>query len=166
MRVVHSLFASTDDWDDQLESVESGWPTFFRILRLYLTHFLGQSCSIVQLLGVAKEPRGAVWHAVTSSLSLAGARAGQPWNAPADVPPLAGVIEQIGAGKDHYFALARLAEPTSGACSLIVNTVGEAVYVQVSMYLYGSLAEAVAQRDGARWQQWIQELFPAAGDTG
>ena len=45
VRVVHSLFASTDDWDNQLESVESGWPGFFRGLRLYLTHFAGQSCS-------------------------------------------------------------------------------------------------------------------------
>src|SRR5258706_12934180 len=29
VRVVHSLFASTDDWDGQLEGVESGWPAFF-----------------------------------------------------------------------------------------------------------------------------------------
>ena len=27
VRVVNSLFASTDDWDDQLESTESGWPS-------------------------------------------------------------------------------------------------------------------------------------------
>ena len=39
VRVVHSLFAETDDWDDQLTGVESGWPSFFRILRLYLEHF-------------------------------------------------------------------------------------------------------------------------------
>jgi len=38
VRVVHSLFASADDWDDQIESIESGWPTFFRILRTYLTN--------------------------------------------------------------------------------------------------------------------------------
>ena len=37
-----ALFASGDDWDDQLASWESGWPDFFRILRLYLTHFRGQ----------------------------------------------------------------------------------------------------------------------------
>src|SRR5262249_32168804 len=37
VRVVHSLFASTDDWDNQLEGTESGWPGFFRILRIY-TH--------------------------------------------------------------------------------------------------------------------------------
>jgi uncharacterized protein YndB with AHSA1/START domain len=51
VRVVHSLFASTDDWDDQLESIESGWPAFFRILRLYLTHFRGQRSSQIQLVG-------------------------------------------------------------------------------------------------------------------
>jgi len=42
VRVVHSLFAETDDWDDQLTGVESGWPSFFSILRLYLEHFAGQ----------------------------------------------------------------------------------------------------------------------------
>jgi uncharacterized protein YndB with AHSA1/START domain len=36
VRVVHSLFASTDDWDGQLESVESGWPGFFVALRDHL----------------------------------------------------------------------------------------------------------------------------------
>ena len=36
VRVVHSLFASTDDWDDQLDSLEQGWPAIFRILRRYL----------------------------------------------------------------------------------------------------------------------------------
>ena len=42
VRIVHSLFASTDDWDNQLEGTESGWPAFFRTLRIYLTHFRGQ----------------------------------------------------------------------------------------------------------------------------
>lgn len=27
VRVVHSLFADTDDWNNQLTSTESGWPT-------------------------------------------------------------------------------------------------------------------------------------------
>jgi hypothetical protein len=34
---VYSLFASTDNWDNQLEGTGSGWPGFFRILRIYLT---------------------------------------------------------------------------------------------------------------------------------
>ena len=55
VRVVHSLFAETDDWDNQLTGVESGWPSFFRILRLYLEHFAGQPSSQIQLLAM---PRG------------------------------------------------------------------------------------------------------------
>src|SRR5512139_2632832 len=42
VRIVQSLFASTDDWDNQLEGAESGWPGFLRTLRIYLTHFRGQ----------------------------------------------------------------------------------------------------------------------------
>ena len=73
VRVVHSLFASTDDWDDQIESIESGWPAFFRILRLYLTHFRGERCSTFQVMGVAPEPVSEAWDALTGSLGLGGA---------------------------------------------------------------------------------------------
>src|SRR5262245_36516245 len=41
VRVVHSLFASTDDWDNQLASTELGWPGFFKILTIYMTHLRG-----------------------------------------------------------------------------------------------------------------------------
>src|SRR5687767_14496038 len=34
VRVVHSWFASTDDWDNQFEGHSYGWLAFFRILRL------------------------------------------------------------------------------------------------------------------------------------
>ena len=42
VRVVHNWFASTDDWDDQMEGHTYGWVAFFRILRLYLASFRGQ----------------------------------------------------------------------------------------------------------------------------
>jgi uncharacterized protein YndB with AHSA1/START domain len=51
VRVVNSLFASTDDWDNQLEGTESGWPGLFRILRIYLTHFRGQRSALMQWIG-------------------------------------------------------------------------------------------------------------------
>jgi uncharacterized protein YndB with AHSA1/START domain len=161
VRVVHSLFASTEDWDDQLENVESGWPTFFRILRLYLAHFRGQRTSTVALVGVAPEPRSKAWETLIGSLGLGGVRMGQRWQAPADAPALAGHVEQIGKGKNHFYALVRLDEPTTGTGSLIVNTVGEAVYIQVSFYLYGDRAADVAARDEPLWKAWISDRFPA-----
>src|SRR5947208_8134675 len=77
VRVVHSLFAETDDWDDQLESTETGWDAVFRTLRLYLTHFPGQPCSSFQLIHPASEPAPEAWKSLTGGLGLAGAAAGQ-----------------------------------------------------------------------------------------
>src|SRR5688572_5439862 len=39
VRVVHSWFAESDDWDSQFEGHAYGWLSFFKILRLYLEHF-------------------------------------------------------------------------------------------------------------------------------
>jgi uncharacterized protein YndB with AHSA1/START domain len=160
VRVVHSLFASTDDWDNQLEDIESGWPTFFRILRLYLGHFRGQPCSTIQLLGSASEARLEAWRALTGSLGLAGTAPGQHWNTPAGVPPLSGVIEQIGEGKSHSFALMRLDEPAAGTVSLILNSVGAQVIVQMSFYLYGDRAAMAAAGNEPLWRAWITEHYP------
>jgi uncharacterized protein YndB with AHSA1/START domain len=165
LRVVHSLFASTDDWDDQLESIESGWPTFFRILRLYLTYFRGQRCSTIPLVGVAPGPRVEAWDALTGALGLTGATTGQRWETPAGVPPLGGIIEQIGEGKNHLYALLRLHEPTPGIASLIANTLGDQVCVQIGFYLYGDRAPAAVARDEPLWHAWMKERFPSVGDT-
>src|SRR5580700_7125234 len=48
LRIVQSLFASTDDWDNQLESAKSGLASFLSILRIYLTHFRGQRSAIMK----------------------------------------------------------------------------------------------------------------------
>jgi uncharacterized protein YndB with AHSA1/START domain len=48
VRVVHSLFADNDDWDNQLIGTESGWPSYFRVLKIYLTHFRGQPSALIQ----------------------------------------------------------------------------------------------------------------------
>src|SRR5580700_4112561 len=74
VRVVHSLFAETDDWDNQLTGVESGWPSFFSILRLYLEHFAGQPSSQIQLL--AMPAASGAWEKLAGALNLAGAAPG------------------------------------------------------------------------------------------
>ena len=77
VRVVHSWFTSSDDWDDQFEGHTYGWISFFRVLRLYLDHFRGQPCSAFQLMGVAPEPKSEAWEALTSPLGLEGADVGK-----------------------------------------------------------------------------------------
>ena len=98
VRVVHSLFASTDDWDNQLESVESGWPFFFKILRLYLAHFRGQQSGKIAGMAFSQSDASTAWSTLTRPLGLGDAAAGQRWSAPAGLPSAAGVVEEVGSG--------------------------------------------------------------------
>jgi uncharacterized protein YndB with AHSA1/START domain len=162
VRVVHSLFASTDDWDNQLESIESGWPAFFRILRLYLTHFSGKPCSRFQVTGFSAGPESKAWQALAGPLGLAGAIVGQRRNTPAGVPPLAGVVEGV-RGDQHPFALLLIDEPAPGAAFLNACAMGSSqAFVAISFYLYGERAAATAARDEPLWQAWIAQQFPSA----
>lgn len=165
VRVVHSLFASGDDWNGQLEGWESGWPAFFRILRLYLTHFAGQRSSAFQLMGVAPEPKSEAWKALTGRLGLVGATAGQQVRTSDGAPPLAGLVDEV--GKDEYpeELLLRLDAPAPGIAHLFALPMGGQVYLPIRLYLYGDRAVSVAARDEPRWQAWMNEHFaPADGD--
>jgi uncharacterized protein YndB with AHSA1/START domain len=163
VRVVHSLFASTDDWDNQLEGWESGWPDFFRLLRLYLTHFRGQRCSAMQLGGVASDPRSKAWAALTDPLGLAGATKGQRVSTPAGAPPLAGLVERVGEEAYPEELLLRLYEPTPGIAHLFAMDMGGQVYLSIRLYLYGDQASLVVARDEPLWHAWMNEHFPSDG---
>ena len=114
--MVHSLFASTDDWDNQLEGTESGWPGFFRILRIYLTHFRGQRSAMMQWMAPAAGTEAEAWETLTAALGLKGVSAGQRWTAPAGVPALSGVVEHVSQSPCN--ALLRLDKPGPGAAAL------------------------------------------------
>src|SRR5205807_3108208 len=93
VRVVNSLFASTDDWDNQLEATEFGWPGFFRPLRIYLTDFRGQRSAIMQLVAPVAATEAEAWETLTAALGLKGLSVGHRWAASAGVPALCGVAE-------------------------------------------------------------------------
>jgi hypothetical protein len=164
VRVVHSLFASNDDWDDQLAGFESGWPAFFRLLRLYLTHFRDQRCSNVPLMVVSFQPETQAWDALTGSLGLAGVATGGRWHTPAGAPPLGGLVERIGEGK-HVYEVLLLDQPAPGMAFLNACTMGGGVYLAMNLYLYGDEGAAAAARDESLWHAWMNERFPTAGDA-
>jgi uncharacterized protein YndB with AHSA1/START domain len=161
VRVVHSFFADSDEWDEQLTGAESGWPGFFRILRLYATHFRGQSCKILQLMGMSAAPEDEVWTTLTGALGLAGAHAGERRSTAAQTPPLSGIVEWTGEGTAHHVVLLRLDEPGPGIVSLGAFFMGGQVCVVMNFYLYGEGASAIVERDGPQWQAWLNEKLPA-----
>jgi uncharacterized protein YndB with AHSA1/START domain len=158
VRVVHSLFASTDDWDNQLEGTESGWPGFFRILRIYLTHFRGQRSAMMQWMAPAAGTEAEAWETLTAALGLKGVGVGQPWAVPAGVPTLGGVVEHV--GESPFNALLRLDQPGPGTAALGTVSFGGSVMVTLSFYLYGDQAAETVARETPLWQAWIQERFP------
>jgi uncharacterized protein YndB with AHSA1/START domain len=164
VRVVHSLFASSDDWDDQLESIEAGWPDYFRILKLYLKYFRGQPCSSIQLMSVAPEPASQAWDMLTGSLGLADATLGQRRNTPPGAPPLAGLVELTGEHGHPQQLLLRLDEPAPGIVHLFALSMCGQVFVVIRLYLYGDRAPAAVRRDEPLWHAWMNEHFPAVGE--
>ena len=158
VRLVQSLFASTDDWDDQLIGTESGIPGAFHLLKLYLTHFRGQRSAFMQFMApVAGTPADA-WAALTAALGLSGVDAGTRWAAPPGGPALGGVVEDV--KQTPPGVLLRLDQPGPGIAALFIMDLGETVLATLSFYLYGDQATALVARETPRWQAWMQERFP------
>jgi uncharacterized protein YndB with AHSA1/START domain len=163
VRIVHSLFAETDDWDNQLEGIESGWPGFFRILRIYLTHFRGQRPATMQWMAPAAGTEAEAWESLTTLLGLKGVSAGQGWSAPADVPELGGVVEHVSQSPNS--ALLRLDKPGPGTAALGTVNFGGQSMVTLNFYLYGDQAAGTVARTTPQWEAWVQERFPVAEKT-
>jgi uncharacterized protein YndB with AHSA1/START domain len=160
VRVVNSLFASTDDWDKQLDGAESGWPGIFRILRIYLTHFRGLRSAMMQVMAPVAGTKLQAWATLAAALGLNGVGVGQRWAVPAGVPALGGVVELVSHSQSDCGALLRLDKPGPGTAALSIITFGSSVMAAFNFYLYGDQAAATVARETPLWQAWIQERFP------
>lgn len=161
VRIVHSLFASTDDWDDQLEAGSAAWPAFLRTLQLYLTHFRGQHASLMQVTTPVAGTEAEAWETLTTAVGVKGLGVGERWATSTGVAPLGGVVEYV--TQDPYDALLRADQPEPGIVSLGAFTYpGGPVMAAMNFYLYGEQAVATVARETPLWQEWLQDLFPQA----
>ena len=158
VRVVHSLFASTDDWDNQIESAKMGWPGFFRTLRIYLTHFRGQPAQIAQFVAHVAGSEADAWDALTGALGVKGLAIGEHWTTPAGLPAASGVAEYI--ADNPYDALLRLDAPVPGVAALGAFNVGGQSMAALNFYLYGEQAADTVAREAPKWQAWFDARFP------
>jgi uncharacterized protein YndB with AHSA1/START domain len=164
VRFVHSLFASTDDWDNQLESAKGGWAGFLNILRVYLAHFSGQRSAIMQVTAPVATPDAESWEALTAALGVKGLSVGQRWTTPAGVSPLSGVVELV--TEDPYDALLRLDKPGPGVAALgAVTYPGGQGMVAMNLYMYGDRAAETVARVTPVWEAWFQERFPMPAES-
>lgn len=159
VRIVHSLFASTDEWDNQLEGAAGGWSGFLNILRVYLTHFRGQRAAIMQVVKPVASTEAEAWETLTAAMGVKGVSAGQRWTTPAGVSPLSGVVELV--TENPYDALLRLDKPGPGIAALGAQTYpGGPTTVAMNLYLYGDQAAETVARATPVWQAFLEERFP------
>lgn len=164
VRIVQSLFASTDDWDNQLEGAEYGWPGFLRTLRIYLTHFRGQRSATMKWMAPVAGTEAEAWEALTAAVGVKGVSAGQRWAAPAGVPAFSGVAEYV--TQSPYDALLRLDKPGPGVAALGAFNCGGPSMVALGFYLYGDQAAGTVARETPLWEAWFQKRFPPSTESG
>ncbi len=158
VRIVQSHFASTDDWDNQLEAGAAAWPAFLRTLRIYLTHFRGQSSVQMKWVVPVAGTEAQAWATATAALGLKGLNVGQRWTAPAGVPALSGVVEYY--TENPYDALLRIDKPGPGVAALGAFNCGGPSMVALGFYLYGDQAAGTVAHETPLWDAWFQEHFP------
>jgi uncharacterized protein YndB with AHSA1/START domain len=166
VRVVHSLFASTDDWDDQLNSTEAGWPAFFRVLKLHLEHFRGMPSSYVGAMEMSPGTMPQAWETLATALGVTNANIGSTVRlAGTDSPQLSGAVEMLGQSPYSRTVLLLLDEPAPGAALFGAHNCNGMTMTTASFYLYGDEAPSIVARDEQKWRAWMSELFPSLGNA-
>jgi hypothetical protein len=160
IRIVQSLFASTDEWDGQLEGASGAFAGFWRTLQLYMTHFRGQRSANMHLVTAAAGTEAEAWEKLTAALGVKGLSIGQRFGGAAGVPPLSGVAEYM--TQRPYDALLRIDTPAPGIAALGVFTFpgGTETMVVMGVYFYGDQAAETVARVTPVWHAWLQERFP------
>jgi len=162
VRMVHSLFASIDDWDDQLEGFEKGWPTFFQVLRRYLEHYAGMKAAITSVMVQLQQPQTKAWKTLVESLGLTGLDVGEEIMTP--VPEyLAGTIERIEQDQHQRYVLLRLHQPSPGLVLVGTYAVGDSTNVTATVYFYGEDAAERAAASQPVWRSWCEATFQHEG---
>jgi uncharacterized protein YndB with AHSA1/START domain len=181
VRVVHRWFADSDDWDGEFEAHAYGWATsFFRILRLYLTHFAGQPCAAFDLAAFSASPPRETWGTLTTGLMVD--EAAQRAESGPDVPELAGAVVSTEVTDPDLLAiressplvkaalegmdgeppelLLHLDRPAPGIAHLFLMPMGEQTMVSIRFFLYGEQGDLVASEVEQEWNEWLATRFP------
>jgi uncharacterized protein YndB with AHSA1/START domain len=161
VRMVHSLFASSDDWDDQMEGFEGGWPGFFEVLRIYLPYFAGRKAASFQAMASIEGDQLATWKRFVEALDLVGPNVGEQRTTPQQPQRLSGVVEHVLQNGKLRVILMRLDTPGPGVAMIGGFGAGERVNLSMSIYFYGDDAAALAAASADKWRAWLGETFAA-----
>ncbi|HTP86050.1 MAG TPA: SRPBCC domain-containing protein [Bryobacteraceae bacterium] len=136
LRLVHSGFLETTDWDGEFNGTRAGWPIFFRILYHGLTWHKGVDGRAVDIYGMSPQPLDRTWEL------LAPARA-----------------EKLAGEQPPYVAWWVWPEKNNALVHVSCTAYGDKTMYWVSVGTFGLSAEAQEQIR-AEWQGRLAAIFP------
>ncbi|MHB1328707.1 MAG: SRPBCC family protein [Gemmatimonadales bacterium] len=160
VRIVHSMFTTDDQWDEQFDGFESGWPGFIEVLRIYLSQHAGAKAAVVRAPAIYAGSSNHAWSALSGALGLAGLDRGARWDAPAGLPPCGGVIERIHQDAASQDVMIRVEQPLPGVALVGAYRWEAQTRVVVIFYWYGDGAAELAERIEPAWVDWMAKRFP------
>lgn len=161
VRMVHTFVATSDQWDDLMEGFETGWPSFFDVLKVYLAHFAGRPAAQCMAMVPAGVDGRDAWRRLIEALGLDGADAGETLTTAAP-QALTGVVEKITQQARERILLMRVVAPAPGIAMFAAYEMSPGqVNVSVTQYCYGDDAAARAADAEPRWREWLAGRFPA-----
>jgi uncharacterized protein YndB with AHSA1/START domain len=163
VRMVHSLFTASDQWDDEVEGFENGWPGFFEVLRIYLKHFAGKESGSFQAMVMGMEGDAlTIWKRLTDTLGLAGADAGDQRTTSAGPQTLSGTVEIIQQNPKVRSIMMKLDAPSPGIALIGTYASVRGIHTSLSVFFYGEGAEGRAAESSALWSDWLRQTCPSA----
>jgi uncharacterized protein YndB with AHSA1/START domain len=160
VRMVHSLFSTTDDWDDQMEGFESGWPGFFEVLKIYVAHYAGMQATGFMVTAHVQGEMLPVWTRVTTELGIAGANVGESRVLASDGS--SAIVERVSQDAKLRWMVLHLQQPTPGVAIVGAYLASAGLTMSLAMYLYGDAAAATAAATEQRWRGWLATTLPSA----
>lgn len=159
VRMVHSLFSSSDEWDDQMESFETGWPGFIEVLRVYLTNFAGMQGTSFQAMAPVKADHLPTWLRLLAELGLTASNVGEHKAGSSRPEPISGTVERVHQDTRQRYILLRLDGPAPGVALLGTYGTGASTNVSVCRFFYGDGAETLAAAAEPKWRDWLAATF-------
>jgi uncharacterized protein YndB with AHSA1/START domain len=161
LRLVHSGFGATSDWDGEFESTRYGWMMFLRNLRHAITRHPGTPCRQAMLMATSALEPAATWARLMSpacflaSGTADGLQEGDrlEWRA-ANGDPISGVVTMSFPPK---YIGATFEQANDGLFGITV----EGSMVMLSLMFYG-LEDAEAAAIEARWTELVKSAVAAA----
>ena len=143
VRLVHSLFTDSAEWDDQIGSFETGWRSFFDVLRLYLTRFYQHSCSPFRIMQDTGASESDAWKVLQDEF----------------LPAVGGRPQPRTFSTHPRETLLVLEGPAPGIVLAGAYTWGNRVHASISFYFFGPGGASAAAREEARWRTWVEQKF-------